>query len=272
MGKDRVDKKGIVIAIVFSLIITAVFLLIEIITKDRFMTAGYRGFYLLDAAVRFIFGIAVAVILFAFFKKSLCKAFTSHIPKSVWLLLIPIYIYFLSYFTLIGVIDSVSAYTISFLACAVQQLATGLFEETVYRGIVMKPFEKYYGKKKWRIIAVVTSGLIFGLSHMFNFLFTGDVSGSVSQAMFTFAWGMFMAAIYMISDNLLLVILIHAVWDIWIRIPQFYFNMSEKVTVLYGIGETLRFIIHPFVLGIMAILIAVYAKGLKQAKGVCDEV
>ncbi len=264
MGKGRVDKKGIVIAIVFSLIITAVFLLIEIITQDCFMAAGYRVFYLLDAAIRFIFGIAVAVILFAFFKKSLCKAFTSHIPKSVWLLLIPVYVYFLSYFTLIGVIDSVSAYTLSFLASALQQLTTGLFEETLYRGIVMKPFEKYYGEKKWRMIAVVTSGLIFGLSHMFNFLFTGDVSGSVSQAMFTFAWGMFMAAIYMISDNLLLVIIIHAVWDIWIRIPQFYFNMSEKATVLYSIGEILRFIIHPFVLGIMAILIAMYAKRVKH--------
>ena len=272
MGKGRVDKKGIVIAIVFSLIITAVFLLIEIITKDRFMAAGYIRFYLLDSVIRFIFGIVAAIVLFVFFKRPFNKTFAAQIPKSVWLMLIPVYVYFLSYFTLIGVIESVSAYTISFLACAVQQLATGLFEETVYRGIVMKPFEKYYSEKRWRIIAVVTSGLIFGLSHMFNFLFTGDVSGSVSQAMFTFAWGMFMAAIYMISDNLLLVILIHAVWDIWIRIPQFYFNMSEKATVLYGIGETLRFIIHPFVLGIMAILIAVYAKGLKQDKGVCDEV
>ena len=77
-------------------------------------------------------------------------------------------------------------------------------------------------------------------------------------------WGMFIAAIYMISDNLLLVIIIHAVWDIWIRIPQFYFNMSEKATVLYSIGEILRFIIHPFVLGIMAILIAMYAKRVKH--------
>jgi membrane protease YdiL (CAAX protease family) len=114
------------------------------------------------------------------------------------------------------------------------------------------------------MIAVVTSGLIFGLSHMFNFLFTGDVSGSVSQEKLNFAWGMFKAAIYMISDNLLLVIIIHAVWDIWIRIPQFYFNMSEKATVLYSIGEILRFIIHPFVLGIMAILIAMYAKRVKH--------
>lgn len=264
MGKGRVDKKGILIAIVFSLIITAVFLLIEIITKDCFMAAGYTRFYLLDSVIRFIFGIVAAIVLLVFFKRPFNKTFAAQIPKSVWLMLIPVYVYFLSYFTLIGVIESVSAYTISFLACAVQQLATGLFEETVYRGIVMKPFEKYYSEKRWRIIAVVTSGLVFGLSHMFNFIFSGDVLGSIRQALFTAIWGMFIAAIYMISDNLLLVIIIHAFWDIWIRIPQFYFNMSEKATVLYSIGEILRFIIHPFVLGIMAILIAMYAKRVKH--------
>jgi membrane protease YdiL (CAAX protease family) len=266
MGKGRVDKKGILIAIVFSLIITAVFLLIEIFTKDCFMSKGYTRFYLLDAVVRFLFWIVAAIVLFVFLKKPFSKTFAARIPKSAWLMLIPVYVYFLSYFTLIGVIESVSAYTISFLACAVQQLATGLFEETVYRGIVMKPFEKYYSDRKWRIVAIVTSGLVFGLSHMFNFLFTGDILGTARQALFTVIWGMFIAAIYMISDNLLLVIIIHTVWDIWIRIPQFYFNMAEKATVLYSIGEILRFIIHPFVLGIMAVLIAMYAKTLKQNK------
>ncbi len=264
MEKSLNNKKEIGAAIVISLVVTFFFLLIEIITKDCFMAAGYTRFYLLDSVIRFIFGIVAAIVLFVFFKRPFNKTFAAQIPKSVWLMLIPVYVYFLSYFTLIGVIESVSAYTISFLACAVQQLATGLFEETVYRGIVMKPFEKYYSEKRWRIIAVVTSGLVFGLSHMFNFFFSGDVLGSIRQALFTAIWGMFIAAIYMISDNLLLVIIIHAVWDIWIRIPQFYFNMSEKATVLYSIGEILRFIIHPFVLGIMAILIAMYAKRVKH--------
>ncbi len=82
-----------------------------------------------------------------------------------WLLLIPVYVYFISYFTEISMVEIVSGkYWVLFLGSVLQQITTGLFEETVSRGIVMSAFRSHYENFKWRLSAVIISGVGFGLS------------------------------------------------------------------------------------------------------------
>jgi membrane protease YdiL (CAAX protease family) len=84
----------------------------------------------------------------------------------------------------------------------IQQFATGFFEEAVHRGLMMNGLIVHNTKTvKQRIFTVVIAGAFFGLSHAPNIIFGENPLLQVPSA---FLWGMFMAAIYMLSDNLLL--------------------------------------------------------------------
>lgn len=252
------DKGNAVKYSTLAFLITFIFLMVEwFASKAGVFGSGLR-LYLVDSLFRAIFGTIGIVFLSQFCHEDVKSLCTNRIPRVTWLLLIPIYVYFLSYSATLSMVESTTGmYLISFLGAILQQITTGYFEETVSRGIVMNAFRKHYSKVRWRLAAVVVSGVVFGLGHIFNFLFGGDFLGSLEQAFITAMWGMFLAAIYMVTDHLLLVMVIHAAWDIWIRIPDFFFNLTEEATTLSTIGEITRTIIDPFLLGILAIVICI---------------
>ncbi len=241
--------------------------LAELACYPELFGSGVR-LYLVDSGFRIVFGIIGLVILAYFRGGQLKDRFTNPVPKSVWLLLIPVYVYLLSYFLSFGMVERASLKnSLPFLAVILQQVTTGLYEETASRGIVMTAFEDKLDDKRMRVLHVVLSGVIFGLTHCLNSLFGGsfDFLDTLSTVFCTGMWGMFIAAIYMVSDNLLLVMGVHAVWDIWIRIPNAFFAFSEEPTTLATAGEVLRTVLDPFVMGILGIIIALkYDKFTKK--------
>ena len=183
--------------------------------------------------------------------------------------MIPIYVYFLSYLLGLGMVESTVPISncLPFLTVVLQQVTTGFYEETACRGIIMSPFEERTDDRKARVAAVVISGVIFGMSHSLNFLFGGtfDLGATALLVFCTGMWGMFVAAVYLVSHNLLFVMVLHAVWDIWVRLPGIFFETSFEPTALAKVGETLRTIIDPFMMCILAIVIAlVYDKIVKN--------
>ena len=82
--------------------------------------------------------------------------------------------------------------------------------------------------KEGRIITILVAGVIFGLSHGLNFFFGQDVSSTLWQVGSCFIWGTFMAAIFMISRSITLLMILHAVWDIIIRIPNAFFGFPDE--------------------------------------------
>lgn len=73
----------------------------------------------------------------------------------------------------------------------------------------------------------------------------------------TFAWGMYIAAIYMMTGNLWLVIGIHTAWDIVIRIPRYYMGTVVNETFSLMLSSAID-IISDIVLPVMAIVICVF--------------
>lgn len=252
-------KQNIVKAALAGAFVNFAFVFVELACYPELFGSGVR-LLLVDSGFRIVFG-AIGLVILALFRGGRLKdRFTNPIPKSVWLLLIPMYVYFLSYFLGFGMVERASAKNaLPFLAVILQQVTTGLYEETASRGIVMTAFEDRLNDKKMRVLYVVLSGLIFGLSHCLNFLFGSggfDLLDTLTTVFCTGMWGIFIAAIYMVSGNLLLVMGIHAVWDIWIRIPNAFFAFSEEPTALAAAGEVLRTVLDPFVMGILGIVIA----------------
>ena len=108
------------------------------------------------------------------------------------------------------------------------------------------------------------AGAFFGLSHAPNIIFGENPLLQVPSA---FLWGMFMAAIYMLSDNLLLPMLLHTFSDSTFRIVDGLFGYVREAALCKAVDNT-RSVIDYVVLPLVAILICIFYDRLKgkQAK------
>ena len=259
------SKKSPLVTVIAGAALSLAFLLAEWILLQFDVFGSGKRLYLIDSAIRAVFGIFAMLILARFYKDRLKELFTRRIPKKTFILLIPVWICFFVYLLYFFCAEEfTAAYTLSFLACCLQQITTGFYEEAAGRGVVMSGMmEKYKNSVKGRLATVLTSGLVFGGLHVMNFLFGSSFIDCLWQCFCTFVWGMFVAAIYLYTENLLLPMVIHAVWDIIIRIPNFFFNISQASAlpaVIDGIATVSQLVLMP----IAAVLICVYYDKLRR--------
>ncbi len=81
-----------------------------------------------------------------------------------------------------------------------------------------------------------------------SLLFGQGVIATLWQVFHCFLWGFFAAAIYMLSKNLTLLMVMHAVWDIVIRIPDNFCNFAGNSVLrdaLYILQDVLDYGIMP---------------------------
>ena len=84
------------------------------------------------------------------------------------------------------------AYVSVFLLSCVGQLATGFFEETVSKGLVMsRMLSKWKNTVCGRICAVLFSGVLFGTLHLLNVLFSGNLVECMWQSLYASAFKIF---------------------------------------------------------------------------------
>lgn len=223
---------------------------------------GHR-FLIIDSAIRLVFGVIALVILKWFYKGRFRDLFLRKISKKTVFLLLPVWIFFLVEGLMIFATEKVTfVMFFPFLLVCLQQLTTGLYEEGAGRGIVMSGFSsKFRSKVSGRLLMVLLAGGIFGVNHVFNFLFGSTLEECLWQGLYTFVWGSFIAAIYLLSENLGLVMLLHAVWDIIIRIPGAFMILSKTSTVPSHIS-TIQDVLYVIFL-IVAIGICIFYDRLK---------
>ena len=235
-------KKQIVLPIVFGAVINLLFLLTEIIFQFLGVFDEQVRLYVVDGILRFVFGVAALYFVFFCYKRemsafSLKEHFTNKIPKVTWLYMMPF-----AYFLLLEIIRLFFANVCTFRLLwlwplnTMQQLLTGWFEESV-RVLCLAGMVRYMcGTGKGRVKTVLISGAIFGLSHGLNFFFGQDIADTLLQVLSCAIWGFMMAAIFLISKNLPLLMVIHAVWDTVIRIDNFFFGFPDDCLPLTIIG------------------------------------
>ncbi len=243
-------KKNMYITIIQGMAVTAAFLITEIVLNQIGAFDGAVQLYLVDTPLRLIFGtIALALLAYNFKKQrnqhSLKELFTNRIPQSAYILLLPFVLYLI--ITVVIVITgetkelSVQFAGMYSLNCA-QQLATGYFEEAT-RALLMCGLLKYcIATKKNRLQTIFIAGICFGLGHALNFFFGNDIVSTLWQVFNCFIWGLFIAAIYMLSKNLTLIMVMHAVWDIAIRVPNAFCILPENSILLDGMNILLTII------------------------------
>lgn len=227
-------KKNTWIPTLQGIIVTAIFLATEIILQKLGAFNGAIRRYSVDIALRFLFGAIAFFLIYRCYEKErseyrLGEYFTNKIPKVTWLYLIPFVAYLIIQLSFIFFANEVvSNVTGMFALDALQQVGSGFFEEAC-RVLIICGLLKYCSDtKKSRVCTILIVGLIFGLSHGLNFFFGQGISSTLWQVGNSFIWGSFMAAVFMLSRNIALLIILHTVWDIVIRIPTTFMGFPEE--------------------------------------------
>ena len=268
-GKDEkmtAVKKEIIKPIIAAVILSLGFYVIEIpiVLLDVFPKKAVL--YTFDLVLRCIFGTIAIILMYRFYKQSgdaegFKNAFRGKITWKICLLMIPLFIYIL--LPLLKMFEGKFTTAALGLFCinALQQVATGYYEESVNRGLVMKGLMKHCtGTLKHRIITVLISGGIFGLSHLPN-IALGE--NPLIQVPTCFLIGSFWAAIYMCTGNLTLSMCLHALTDITPRIVGYLFHFDSEPAVssfISGARNVIDYAIFP----LMAILICVFYDKIKK--------
>ena len=124
-------------------------------------------------------------------------------------------------------------------------LAPGLFEEVIFRGIIIDRL-RASGKGVW--YSLIVSALLFALVHLTNIVGM-SLANVLVQVAYSLVIGLFLGAVYLASDDIAAVILAHASTDISNQIFATSPNVSSAVMVVV-------FLIVLAVLAVYALMLA----------------
>ena len=97
-------------------------------------------------------------------------------------------------------------------------IGTGLFEEVLFRGLVLLVLLKVMGQTKKGVVkAVIISSVIFGVVHLAN-LVVADVLPVVTQVFYASAVGVLFAALYLRTKTLWIPIIYHGFVNVSLQI------------------------------------------------------
>lgn len=92
-----------------------------------------------------------------------------------------------------------------FLLCFITTMSIALLEETAWRKIVFQSM-----RQKWGVIqGILVSSFLFGIIHYMNMLSGQTFAATTIQVVQAIGMGMFLAILYYITDNFLLLVFIH---------------------------------------------------------------
>ena len=266
MFMEMDKRKAITKPIIQAAVILSVFLAIEVVWVYLNVFPDNNMLLCADIVMRIVFGIVMLVILKGYSKRGeskypVKKLFSNRIPVWTWIVLIPIILCIIApFFKLFTAYIFTTSVLTTLIIVIVQQFATGFFEELLHRALMMNGLIMHNTKTvRQRIFTVVIAGAFFGLSHAPNILFGEN---PLLQVPSCFLWGMFIAAVYMLSDNLLLVMLLHAFSDSTFRIVGGLFGYMREAPLCKAV-DIARNVIDCVVLPAVAILICIFYDRLK---------
>lgn len=265
MEKDK--RKAIVRPVIQAAVIMAVFYATEIVWVWFDVFPDRNMLYIADIILRTVCGTVGLMLLAGAGKRgesryTLNQLFTNKIRTGTWLVLLPFIIYIMAPFLkLITAFAFTTEYIGALSIIVLQQFATGFYEEGVQRGLMMNGLLMHNtATVKQRLFTVFIAGAFFGLGHLPNIAFGEN---PLIQVPSTMLWGMFIAAVYMLSDNLLLVMLLHALSDSTFRIVNGMFGYARDSILCLAVDNA-RTVLDYVILPLTAVLICIFYDRLKK--------
>lgn len=138
-------------------------------------------------------------------------------------------VYFIINTATYGVQNFIMPNIVDLLLVALMMISVALFEELLFRGLLLNTFlNRFANTKRNMILCVFISSVLFGSSHFINLIVRPELLVlTLCQAVYTVFAGVFFAAVYLKSKNLWSVIFYHALFDI--ASAAFYEILSPEV-------------------------------------------
>ncbi len=111
-------------------------------------------------------------------------------------------------------------------------LMIGFYEELIFRGILLSKLAER-GRKS----ALLVSSALFSLTHLLNMVGGADILDTIVQCVFAFGFGLVVASYKFDCDNLLAIIIVHALWDFNFKIADT--NFTDTVDIIHSLGLVL---------------------------------
>lgn len=155
-----------------------------------------------------------------------------------WLLLLPVVILLAGDSTLGAHFVLTPAHIIAAIAVGFSAAA---FEEYVFRGILVRYLYHHFGFSALTTAGI--SGLSFGLIHAFNGLSSGNWLNTGAQVLMAIGVGFFLAAVYLVTNNLLIPILFHGIIDAFDQLAFSTLSNTAGTSIITGTIYFVVFII-----------------------------
>lgn len=197
-----------------------------------------------DFIVRFIIGTLCLLSLSFCFGKKMSYWLQMRNTKIAWIASIGIILYAIYHLSTCILGGKGFEYTLLVLLLLdlLQQLVTGYFEESMFRGLLLEGFLNKFGSKWWgRLLAGLISFLSFGYIHMIGMTWKEDWYRFVA----TGTLGLAFAAIYICSRNLVIPMILHAVYDIILHAQNYVIYKDSE-----AFWQVTNIINHVFLAGV----------------------
>lgn len=227
--KSKDKKRSVGIAICSYVVIMALFFLVSLQNKWEI---GQREYYLWSIGAEMLGAILTFCVIAIL---GLRKKIGLQRHGFVYGLLIGslMLVYSIIYFVLntatYGVQNFIVPDAVDMLLVALMMISVALFEELLFRGLLLNTFLNHFAATKQKmLLCVVVSSVLFGSSHFINLIVRPELFVlTLCQAIYTIFAGVFFAAVYLKSKNLWVVIFYHALFDIASTV--FYEILSPEI-------------------------------------------
>jgi len=177
------------------------------IISNILMIAVIEILYLRSFIAMFLFSAAI-FILWKYYLKKQPYLYVEHIQQTYFLKTLPLVIV-----PLVGIIflllNQLSLKISIINLMLLTSIATGVYEELLFRGIVFGSFQQANISSK---TAIFLSAALFSLFHIYTAT-EYETINFLLKMLNTFMMGVIFAYIYYITKNLLYIIMVHAIWD-----------------------------------------------------------
>lgn len=189
--------------------------------------------------VSVIAGIVAALIYAWWFKAEYVGNIKGRTKEGIKLALFAlIYYVFLILQTLIT--GKFAMTTVTFLGIA---LSAGVCEEVVFRGIIVSYCFRKWREEKFVPAILLISSIIFGLVHMINVKMGASFSITVIQVIGAMGTGALLAAIFIRSGNLIIVMVVHTITDLLAFMDSTQTSTNGMIVENIGINNILDVVV-----------------------------
>lgn len=157
------------------------------------------------------------------------KGLAGHSPKYIIFMFIFIPVIAIAIFTMVKKFEL----SMIFFLPLIDSLFVGTSEELIYRGVVFTNVTQEKGLFK----GIFISALAFSILHSINIIGGISVTSMLVQLIDTFLAGIFFAAVYYYTKNIVLLIIFHAMWDyvLFTDVPRLYPFVGHAYTIFLAL-------------------------------------